>query len=245
VLPAVPVRQWVLTVPHRLRYRLAFDHALCRAVLGVFIRAVLAWYRRRPACWCPGWAERHRHRRAALRERARTQRPLSRARARRGVRPPGRTERSASIACRRPATPTSPGWSPRSHGGSGGCSCVAGSSTTPTPSTRWPLSGLASAAGQGRIALGPRAGARVDCLGADPDAPWDESSRPLQARSDGFDLHGGVAVAGEDRDRLEQLCRYLLRPPIVQERLALRPDGRILVTLKLPWRDGTTHLSTA
>ena len=47
VLPVVPVRQWVLTVPHRLRYRLAFDHKLCRAVLGVFVHAVLAWYRRR------------------------------------------------------------------------------------------------------------------------------------------------------------------------------------------------------
>ena len=47
VLPSVPVRQWVLTVPHRLRYGLAFDHALCRTVLGVFIRAALAWYRRR------------------------------------------------------------------------------------------------------------------------------------------------------------------------------------------------------
>jgi hypothetical protein len=104
------------------------------------------------------------------------------------------------------------------------------------------LAGLASAAVQGRIALGPRAGARVDRLGGDPHAPWVESSRPFQARCDGFDLHGGVAVAGEDRDRLEQLCRYLLRPPIAQDRLALRPDGRILVTLKLPWRDGTTHL---
>ncbi|TMB59359.1 MAG: transposase, partial [Deltaproteobacteria bacterium] len=47
VLPTVPVCQWVLTVPHRLRYRLAFDHALCRAVLGVFIRTVLGWYGRR------------------------------------------------------------------------------------------------------------------------------------------------------------------------------------------------------
>jgi hypothetical protein len=47
VLPFVPVRQWVLTVPHRLRYRLAFDHTLCRAVLGVFARVVLGWYRRR------------------------------------------------------------------------------------------------------------------------------------------------------------------------------------------------------
>ena len=104
------------------------------------------------------------------------------------------------------------------------------------------LAGLASAAVQGRVALGPRAGARVERLGSDPNAPWVESSRPLQARCNGFDLHGAVAVAGEDRDRLEQLCRYLLRPPIAQERLALRPDGRILVTLKVRWRDGTTHL---
>jgi hypothetical protein len=29
VLPRVPVRQWVLTLPYRLRYRLAWDHALC------------------------------------------------------------------------------------------------------------------------------------------------------------------------------------------------------------------------
>ncbi|TMA46501.1 MAG: hypothetical protein E6J81_10520, partial [Deltaproteobacteria bacterium] len=58
------------------------------------------------------------------------------------------------------------------------------------------LAGLASAAVHGRVALGPRAGARVARLGADPDAPWVESSQPLQARCDGFDLHGGVTVAG-------------------------------------------------
>jgi hypothetical protein len=29
VFPTVPVRQWVLTFPHRLRYRLAWDHDLC------------------------------------------------------------------------------------------------------------------------------------------------------------------------------------------------------------------------
>src|SRR5213594_4221878 len=47
VLPHVPVRQWVLTLPHRLRYLLAYNHALCRAVLGVAARAVLGFYRRR------------------------------------------------------------------------------------------------------------------------------------------------------------------------------------------------------
>jgi transposase-like zinc-binding protein len=57
VLPWVPVRQWVLTVPHRLRYRLAFDHTLCRAVVGVFVRAVLGWYRRRARR--AGWAAGH------------------------------------------------------------------------------------------------------------------------------------------------------------------------------------------
>jgi hypothetical protein len=33
-----------------------------------------------------------------------------------------------------------------------------------------------------------------------------------------------------------------LRPPIAQERLTLRSDGSFIVTLKTPWRDGTTHL---
>jgi hypothetical protein len=43
--PDVPVRQWVLSVPHRLRYRLAYDHRLCRTVLGVFVRALRLAYR--------------------------------------------------------------------------------------------------------------------------------------------------------------------------------------------------------
>jgi len=47
VLPHVPVRQWVLTLPHRLRYLVAWNHKLCRAVLAVHVRAVLGFYRRR------------------------------------------------------------------------------------------------------------------------------------------------------------------------------------------------------
>ena len=35
VLPRVPVRQWVLSLPYRLRYLLAWNHDLCRAVLSV------------------------------------------------------------------------------------------------------------------------------------------------------------------------------------------------------------------
>jgi hypothetical protein len=66
--------------------------------------------------------------------------------------------------------------------------------TDPLAAESLALAGLASAAVQGRGAIGPRAGARVERLGADPDAPWVESSRPLEARCAGFDLHAGVTV---------------------------------------------------
>jgi Putative transposase len=35
----------------------------------------------------------------------------------------------------------------------------------------------------------------------------------------GFDLHPNVEVPAADRPRLEQLCRYLLRPAVAQDRL--------------------------
>ncbi len=47
VLPEVPVRQWVLTLPYPLRYRCAYDARLTSAVLRAFIRALFAELRRR------------------------------------------------------------------------------------------------------------------------------------------------------------------------------------------------------
>jgi hypothetical protein len=47
VLPRVPVRQWVLSLPYRLRYLVAWDHALARAVLGVSVRVLLGFQRHR------------------------------------------------------------------------------------------------------------------------------------------------------------------------------------------------------
>jgi hypothetical protein len=46
VIPFVPVRQWVLTLPYRLRYLLPWDHVLSRAVLAIHARALLDFYRR-------------------------------------------------------------------------------------------------------------------------------------------------------------------------------------------------------
>jgi len=47
VLPHAPIRQWVLSLPIQIRPMLAYDAALSRAVLHVFLRTVFAWHRRR------------------------------------------------------------------------------------------------------------------------------------------------------------------------------------------------------
>jgi hypothetical protein len=46
VFPRVPVRQWVLSLPIQIRYRLAHDGELLSDVLAVFLRAVRGWYRK-------------------------------------------------------------------------------------------------------------------------------------------------------------------------------------------------------
>src|SRR5262245_18998136 len=121
-----------------------------------------------------------------------------------------------------------------------------GSSPPSAPPIPWPRRpsrspASPSAAVQGRSALGPRAGARVR-LGRVPGAPWVTTTGSRQAHLEGFDLQANVAVAAHHRDGLEQLARYVLRPPIAQERLTRTADGRVLLTLKAEWSDGTTHL---
>jgi len=60
----------------------------------------------------------------------------------------------------------------------------------------------------------------------------------LCARKDGYSLHAGTAVHQNDRQGLEQLARYCLRPPLSQGRLEEAPDGSILYTMKRRFSDG-------
>ena len=103
------------------------------------------------------------------------------------------------------------------------------------------LAGIVGASVQGRVALGPRAGARVRRM-ADGHLSATGSRGPRQAHMEGFDLHANVWLGARDRARLEQLCRYLLRPPLADDRLRRLGDGRVRVQLKRAWSDGTTHL---
>jgi hypothetical protein len=47
VFPWVPVRQWVLSLPFKLRYRMAYDSKLLADILNIFVRAVFGELRRR------------------------------------------------------------------------------------------------------------------------------------------------------------------------------------------------------
>ena len=104
------------------------------------------------------------------------------------------------------------------------------------------LAGLAAASVEGRAALGPRAGARVRRCGEAQATTEPPGLGLCHARRDGFDLHAGLCVPADQRDRLERIARYALRPPVAQDRLELTDDGQVQLTLRRPWADGTSHL---
>src|SRR5262249_21349341 len=93
----------------------------------------------------------------------------------------------------------------------------------------------------GRFTIGgPRAGARVRRLGdlrAPRSIPGGHARRTSRASTCTPTLGGA-----RDRARREQVCRYLLRAPLADDRLRLLGDGRVGVSLKLAWSDGTTYL---
>jgi hypothetical protein len=56
----------------------------------------------------------------------------------------------------------------------------------------------------------------------------------------GYSLHAATAVKSSERDRLEKLVRYMARPAIAEERLAILPNGDIKLKLKTPCRKRLT-----
>ena len=95
---------------------------------------------------------------------------------------------------------------------------------------------------QGRLASGRRAGQRVQRLGAMPGAPWIEMNSPQCARIEGFSLHAQVFIEAGRRDHLERLCRYIARPSVANGRLRRLENGTLSYELKRRWSDGTSHV---
>jgi Putative transposase len=104
------------------------------------------------------------------------------------------------------------------------------------------LAGLAAASVQGTVALGQQQGARIRRLGDLREESESTTRDRCHARSNGFDLHAGLVVPAGQRERLERVCRYGLRPPVAGDRLRVTGNGQVVLQLRHQWIDGTTHL---
>jgi Putative transposase len=69
-------------------------------------------------------------------------------------------------------------------------------------------------------------------------------TRSLCALVDGFSLHAATFVPSGDRDALERLLRYILRPAVSAQRISRRPDGRVELAFRKPDPSGRTSWVT-
>ena len=90
--------------------------------------------------------------------------------------------------------------------------------------------------------MGPRRGAAVTRLRGPSTVRPLFIPGELCCDVDGFSLHAKVCVEGDERERLERLCRYVARPPLATDRLSLSPEGKVVWRLRRRWRDGTEAL---
>jgi hypothetical protein len=99
------------------------------------------------------------------------------------------------------------------------------------------LAQLATAAVSGTAPAGPERRRRA------PIHPVHAASAtitgPLCATDSGFSLHAATVVSHDNPRGKEALVRYVLRPPLAQQRLELLENGLCRLTLKRAFSDGT------
>ncbi|MCP4039502.1 MAG: transposase, partial [bacterium] len=252
VFPEAPVRQWVLSLPIPLRYRVAYDHELCSAVLGVFLRTVFGALRCRAKKELGVVGGRggsvtfvqrfgssinlHTHFHALVLDGVYAD-PEEQGSPQFFALSPPTDEEIARV------TATLAKRIVRLLMRRGLLDEEGPPSADPLAEEEPLLAACAQASVRHRIATGVRAGRPVMRLGDRIEIEDVESRVGEQCASvQGFSLHAGVAIGARDRKRLERICRYISRPPIARERLSELPDGRIAYRLRHPWRDGTTHV---
>jgi len=104
------------------------------------------------------------------------------------------------------------------------------------------MQGILGASITYRLAFGPNAGRKALTLQAIPGSDSRQQSSELVSKQSGFSLHAGVACKSNQRKKLERLCRYITRPAIAERRLSLARNGNVIVALKTPYDDGTSHV---
>ena len=240
VIPQVPIRQWVITFPHDLRYLLAWNPQVRTGVLSAFMRAVRAHYVREAALagitdaqigavsiaqrfnsaidlgshWHVLFADGVWHG-----DNAAPQFWLA---------PPLGTLDvadvlwDAEIRIRRYLRKR--GWLTRKDDPNVKQNPVLASFQQASMSDQ-----------KRRERLGP-------VLREKTIAPLPKPAGRNSLHFDGFLLHANTRLGAQDRVGLEKLCKYVCRPAISADRLEILENNQIRVILKTPWRDGTTSV---
>jgi len=94
---------------------------------------------------------------------------------------------------------------------------------------------LQSAACTYRVTFGPRAGQKVLSLQSVPSVDVQHTQK-RGVSEQGFSLHAKVRCAMNQRNNLEQLCRYITRPAIANERPKLNSAGILCCDSKVRTR---------
>jgi hypothetical protein len=247
VLPERPLRQWVLSLPFALRFLLAREPGVLTHVLGIvygeIARAILEKARLTRATGATGAVTLIQRFGSALNLNVHlhmlfldgaylldTSPPVFRR-----IGAPSAAELAAllaRIAERIGRALERTGWLERD--------CET-SYLALDPASGGPMDDLLSHSIAYRVAMGPRAGQKAFTLQTVPPQLGEEEREGV-ARAAGFSLHAGIGIAAQARGKLERLCRYVSRPPIAEDRLALTERGDVRVQLKSAYRDGTTHV---
>lgn len=109
------------------------------------------------------------------------------------------------------------------------------------------MQGIIGASFTYRLAFGPNAGRKALTLRGVPTSDNRVKSSELVSKQSGFSLHAVVACKSNQRKKLERpggvpLCRNITRPAISEQRLSLAINGNVIVALKTPYDDGTSHV---
>ena len=236
VLPDVPVRQYVLTLPYALRRLAAFKADVLKALARIFVEAVFARYRSRagcdgiesPQCGSVNFVQRfgslnlhvHFHLLALDGVFARD--------ARGGLvfHPAGAPTATDLEAIVARTARRSIAWL-RKRGYIDDSPLEARSNEEPAQTALDACAAIAM--GRGNVSTLPRDGTQDDGHGAAEERP---DKPALAVERDGFNVHAGVRIeAGDDLGR-ERLARYGARPPLSLERLRRLPGGRVAYRLK-------------
>jgi hypothetical protein len=101
----------------------------------------------------------------------------------------------------------------------------------------------------GRDRAGRRATSRRDRRSLQHKFSTEEPDAHLLAKGNlcgqhrGFNLHGATKVAANDAQGRLALCKYVLRPPLANDRLAIIDHDHVRLDFKKPWSDGTTLIA--